>query len=51
MQVSSLLYCLGEEGEAVLSSTNITDKERKELDTVIRKFDAFFEVRKNMIFE
>ena len=35
----------------MLSSTNVTDEEWKELDTVIRKFDAFFEVRKNMIFE
>ena len=50
-QVSTLLYCLGEEAEAVLNSTNATQEESKEYDTVIGKFDAFFKVRKNVIFE
>ena len=50
-QVSTLLYCLGEEAEAVLASTNITDEERKVYDTVLKKFDDFFKVRKNVIFE
>ena len=48
-QVSTEL-CLGEEGEAVHSSTNVTDEKRKEFDTVNDKFDAFFKVHKN-IFE
>jgi len=39
-----LLYCLGEEAEAVLSSTNITNEERNAFNTVIGKFDAFFKV-------
>lgn len=43
-QVSMLLYCLGEEAEAVLSSTNITNEERNVFNTVIGKFDAFFKV-------
>ena len=34
-QVSTLLYCLGEEAETVLASTNITDEQRKVYDTVI----------------
>ena len=38
-------------GEAVLSSTRVTAEERKEFDAVIDKFDAFFKVRKNVIFE
>ena len=50
-QVSTLLYCMEEESEAVLTSTNATDEERKVYDTVIGKFDAFFRVRKNVIFE
>ena len=50
-QVSTLLYCLGEEAENVLSSTNITEDERKAYDSVIAKFNAFFKVRKNVIFE
>lgn len=50
-QINTLLYCLGEEAEAVLSSTNITEDERKVYDTVVSKFDAFFLVRRNVIFE
>ena len=50
-QVSTLLYCLGEETEAVLTSTNITDDEKKVYCTVMSKFDGYFRVRKNVIFE
>ena len=50
-QVNTLLYCLGEEADDVLSSTNITDAERLVYDTVLQKFDDFFEVRRNVIFE
>ena len=46
-----LLYCLGEEAEAVLESTNIMTDERKVYDTVVGKFDSFFKVRRNVIFE
>ena len=44
-QISTLLYCLGEEAEAVLASTNATADERKVHDTVVSKFDGFFGVR------
>ena len=50
-QISTLLYCLGEETEAVLASTNATADERKVYDTVMSKFDGFFGIRKNVIFE
>ena len=50
-QVNTLLYCLGEEAEAVLSSTTITAEERDVYDTVVSKFDSFFQVRRNVIFE
>ena len=49
-QVSTLLYCIGDEADAVLTSTNIKDDERKKYDDVISKFDSF-QVRKNVIFE
>ena len=49
--MSILLYCLGEEAETVLASTNITDEQRKVYDTVISKFDSFFKVIRNVIFE
>ena len=50
-QVSTLLYCLGEEAEDILASTNIADDQRKRYETVLSKFDSFFCVRKNVIIE
>ena len=50
-QISTLLYVMGEEAETVLASTNITDEERQVYDTVINKFDSFFKVTRNVIFE
>ena len=50
-QVSTFLYCLGEEAEDILLSTRITANARKEYDEVLAKFDEFFKVRRNVIFE
>ena len=50
-QISTLLYCLGEEAEDVLKSTNISDEERKSYEQVLGKMDTFFKVLKNVIFE
>ena len=50
-QVSTLLYCLGEGAEDVLSPTNISVDERKAYSAVLKKFDDFFLIRKNIIFE
>ena len=50
-QVSTLLYCISDEADAVLTSTNIKDDNQKKYDAVIGKFDSFFKVRKNVIFE
>ena len=50
-QVNTLLYYLGEEAEDILTSTNISDDDRKQYDMVMEKFDRFFRVRKNVIIE
>ena len=50
-QVCTLLYCMGETAENILSSTDITYDEKKDYNAVIKKFDAFFKVCKNVIFE
>ena len=50
-QISTLLYCLGEEAESVLTSSNATAADRADFDRVMGKFDAFFQVRRNVIFE
>lgn len=42
-QVSALLYCLGEEADDVLTSTNITEGDRKKYGEVMAKLDGFFE--------
>ena len=50
-QVGTLLYCMGEEAEDVLTSTNITTEERKDYETVLGKFNEYFKVHKNIIFK
>ena len=50
-QISTLLYCMGEEAEAVLASTKATDDDRKDYKLVLKKLDEFFQVRKNVIYE
>ena len=49
-QVITLLYCLGEEGETLVS-TNITEEHREVYDIVINKFDWLFKVTRNVISE
>ena len=46
-----LLYTMGEEAEDTLLSTKISESDQKDYDKVIAKFDSFFQVRKNVIFE
>ena len=50
-QVSTLLYTMGENANNVLTSTQITNEEQNKYDTVLTKFDEFFKVRRNGIFE
>ena len=50
-QVSTLLYCLGEDTEEILDTTQISEEDRKSYTKVIGEFDNYFKVRKNIIFE
>lgn len=50
-QISTWVYCLGEEAESVLTPTNATEEERQVYSTVMGRFDAFFQVSRNVIFE
>lgn len=50
-QVSTLLYCLGEEAGDILTSTNITEEGHKKYNTVVKHFYDFFKVRRNIILE
>lgn len=51
-QISTLLYCMGELAEDTLAYlTSVLADNRKKYDMVLRKFDNFFRMRKNIIFE
>ena len=50
-QISALLYCMGDEAEDTPASANVSEDNRKEYSRVITKFNAFFKVRKNIIFD
>ena len=46
-----LLYCMGEDAEDSLTSTNISEDDQKLYTAVLAKIDAFFQDRRNTIFE
>ena len=48
-QVSTLLYCMGEEADDVLRSTEISDDDRKDYQKVLDQLDRFFDVRMSTI--
>ena len=50
-QVSTLLYCIGEESESVLASSGMTDYKSKNDATIVKEFDDYLAVRHNVIFE
>ena len=50
-QVSTFLYCMGEEANDVLASTNISEDDSKNFEAVLAAFDDYFGVRNNVIFE
>ena len=41
-QVNTLLYCLGDDAEDVLRSTNISEEDRKKYGEVLENFDQIF---------
>ena len=50
-QISALMYCLGDNAVDVLTSTNISEEDAKKYNKVLEKFNSFFKMRKNVIFE
>ena len=50
-QISTLLYCIEEEADYILASTNIADADRRKYSAVIKAYNDFAQVRKNVIFE
>ena len=50
-QVSTLLYCMGDQADSVLTSTKIATKDRLKYNSVMSKFDKYCKVRQNVILE
>ena len=50
-QVSTFLYCIEEEVESVVAAMNAMEDDQKDYVTIAGKFNAFFNVRRNIIFE
>ncbi len=43
-QISTLLYCMGEEAEDVLNATGISEEDKKDYAKVLQQFDDHFQV-------
>jgi len=51
VQVSTLLYCIGSEGERVFTSFKLSEDDGKKFDTVVERFNAYFVPKVNVIHE
>ena len=49
MQVASLKYCMIPEAEDIMGTFNLSHEEQKNVDTVLGKFDDYFQPRKNIL--
>lgn len=50
-QVHTLVYCMGDEADDLLSSFGLSEDDKKKYDKVLEKFEGHFVQRKNVIFE
>ena len=51
VQVSTLIYSMGDKAEDLLESFNLTDEDAKDYDKVKSKFQGYFDKRRNTIYE
>ena len=50
-QVNALIYAVGDEADDIMTCFGLTDQEKTDYDVVKTKFDGYFVVRRNAIFE
>ena len=50
-QVHTLVYCMGDEADDLLSSFDLSNADSKKYSKVMEKFESHFVQRKNVIFE
>ena len=51
IKVGTLLYCLSEESELVLNSTNVMEEDKSDYSRIFAKFNTFFQVHRNVTFK
>ena len=51
IQVHTLIYCMEDKADDILSSFGLSDTDHKKYQTVFSKFQGYFVKRKNVIFE
>ncbi len=51
LQVSTLIYSMGDEADDILSTLRLTNEDLSRYETVKERFDNYFTVRRNVIFE
>ena len=50
-QVNTLMYCMGDEADDILSSLGLSDNNKKSYDTVKTKLEGYFVQQRNIIYE
>lgn len=50
-QVNTLIYCMGDEADDILSGQDLTDAQRQQHASVKNTFEMYFVLRKNVIYE
>ena len=50
-QINSLIYTMGDQAEDILNSFKLNATQLKEYKTIEEKFDSYFVVRRNIIYE
>ena len=50
-QVNTLMYCMGDEADDILSSLGLSDNDKKSYDAVKTKLEGHFVKRRNIIYE
>ncbi|KAJ8879061.1 hypothetical protein PR048_019667 [Dryococelus australis] len=51
MQVSTLIYILGQEARDIMNSFNLSDKESASYEAVVKRFKSHFIPKRNVIYE
>ena len=51
VQVSTLIYSMGDKAEDLLESFNLADEDAKDYSKVKSKFQGYFDKRRNTIYE